>query len=155
MLASLRQFFDTRVAGRDDTPDGHDRLRIATAALLVEIMRLDNAQPDERRTVLRALQDKFGLSAEDADTLATLAEEEAREAVGYYQFTSLINRHFSAEQKARVVELMWQVAYADASLSAHEQHVIRKIADLLYVSHGDYIAAKLRAKQAHLRDRGD
>ena len=113
-----------------------------------EVMRLDGAADAERASVLAAIRAKFELSDEEAATLVTLAEDEARESVGYYQFTSLINARFSAQQKARIVELMWQVAYADATLSAHEQHVIRKVADLLYVPHGDYIAAKRRARGA-------
>ena len=96
--------------------------------------------------MLKGVQQRFGLSDDEASTLVELAEVEAREAVDYYQFTSLINREFSAEQKVHIIELMWQVAYADATLSAHEHHVMRKIADLLYVSHGDYIAAKLRER---------
>jgi uncharacterized tellurite resistance protein B-like protein len=80
--------------------------------------------------------------------LIQLAEDEAGDATDYYQFTSLINRQFSAAQKERVIELMWEVAYADADLSAHEQHVVRKIADLLHVPHRAYIAAKLRARDA-------
>jgi uncharacterized tellurite resistance protein B-like protein len=98
--------------------------------------------------MLRAVREKFGLGAGEAATLIDLAEAEAREATDYYQFTSLINRHFSQEQRQRVVELMWRVAYADAELSAHEQHVVRKVADLLYVPHAAYIAAKLRARDA-------
>ncbi len=148
MLNSIRKFFDTRVAPAADARSDTHRLGIATAALLIEVMRLDGSAESERAAVLRAVQGKFGLSDADASALVELAEAEAQEAVGYYQFTSLINREFDAAQKVRVVELMWEVAYADATLSAHEQHVIRKIADLLYVSHGDYIAAKLRAKRA-------
>jgi uncharacterized tellurite resistance protein B-like protein len=148
MLASLKQFFDAKLAPGPDAADEADRLQVATAALLVEVMRLDGAADDERRAVVTALSAKFALAADEAATIVRLAEEEARESVGFYQFTSLINRHFSAEQKQRIVELMWQVAYADATLSAHEQHVIRKVADLLYVPHGAYIAAKLRAKDA-------
>ena len=98
--------------------------------------------------MLKVVQQRFGLSDAEGNTLVDLAEAEAREAVDYYQFTSLINREFSIEQKVHIVELMWQVVYADASLSAHENHVMRKIADLLYVPHGDYVAAKLRAKEA-------
>jgi len=94
------------------------------------------------------VRDKFGLSVGEAEALVRLAEDEAREATDHYQFTSLINQRFSQEQKQRVVELMWQVAYADSELSAYEQHVIRKIADLLYVPHRAYIAAKLRARDA-------
>ena len=151
MLAALKQYFDTKLAPLDDGRHDPRRLQVATAALLIEVMRLDDASEHERRAVLDSLQTKFALSDEDAAQITALAEEEAREAVGYYQFTSLINRSFSAEQKVLVVELMWRVAYADETLSAHEQHVIRKVADLLHVGHGDYIAAKLRAKSATSR----
>ena len=148
MLNTIRRFFDQHVAAPADTPVDEHRLQVATAALLVEVMRLDGQAEPERVAVLKAVHKKFGLSDDEAHTLVELAESEARDAVGYYQFTSLINREFSREQKIHIVELMWQVVYADASLSAHENHVMRKIADLLYVAHGDYIAAKLRARAA-------
>lgn len=112
-------------------------------------MRLDGGiKPPERDVVMRAVRDKFGLSAGEAAALVRLAEDEAHEATDHYQFTSLVNQGFTQAQKQRVVELMWQVAYADNELSAYEQHVIRKIADLLHVSHRAYIAAKLRARDA-------
>ena len=147
MLASLREFFDRRLGPEAGSPEERQRLEVATAALLVEVMRLDGASEEERAAVLRAVQRTFALAPDAAQEIVALANEEARESVGYYQFTSLINRQFDAAQKERVVELMWRVAYADASLSAHEQHVIRKVADLLHVPHSAYIAAKLRAKQ--------
>jgi uncharacterized tellurite resistance protein B-like protein len=147
MLASLREFFDRRLGPEAGVPEERQRLEVATAALLVEVMRLDGASEDERAAVLRAVQRTFGLAPDAAQEIVALADEEARESVGYYQFTSLINRQFDAAQKERVVELMWRVAYADDSLSAHEQHVIRKVADLLHVPHAAYIAAKLRARQ--------
>lgn len=146
MLNAIRRFFDQHIAtDKGAAPDEH-RLQVATAALLAEVMRLDGQAEPERLAVLEAVQQRFGLSDDEARTLVDLAESEAREAVDYYQFTSLINREFSIEQKVHIVELMWQVVYADAALSAHENHAMRKIADLLHVSHGDYIAAKLRAK---------
>ena len=80
-------------------------------------------------------------------TLLDLAEQEARQASVYYQFTSLINKTCSADQKIRIIENMWQVAMADGHLDAHELHLMRKIADLLYVGHADYVAAKQRARQ--------
>jgi uncharacterized tellurite resistance protein B-like protein len=98
--------------------------------------------------VTRSLQRQFGLEAAQVDTLMALAAEEARLATDYFQFTSLINKNFSAEQKVQVVEYLWQVAYADGHLDAHEQHFMRKIADLLYVSHADYVGAKQRARDA-------
>ena len=64
----------------------------------------------------------------------------------YHQFTSLINKGFDADQKIRIVENLWFVAMSDGHLDAHETHLTRKIADLLYVGHADYIAAKQRAR---------
>ena len=147
MLNAIREFFEQHVAA--DAGDDHYAIQLATAALLVETVRLDGEiDAAERAAAHRALRAKFGLGEEDAATLIRLAEDEAREATDYYQFTSLINQRFSAAQKERVIELMWQVAYADEALSAREQHVVRKIADLLHVPHRAYIAAKLRARDA-------
>lgn len=149
MLAAIREFFDRNLSGAQTARDPGQMIALATAALLLEVVRLDGGiEPRERDTALRAVRDKFGLAAQDADTLLALAEQEARQATDYFQFTSLLNEHFSPQQKALVVEHMWRVAYADAELSAWEQHLIRKIADLLHVSHADYVAAKMRAKVA-------
>jgi uncharacterized tellurite resistance protein B-like protein len=112
-----------------------------------DISNLETA-PEDRLAVAHAVREKFELGAEEADRLIDLAEAEMKQATDYFQFTSLVNRHFTQQQKQRVIELMWQVAYADAELSAHENHLMRKIADLLHISHGDYIAAKMRAQDA-------
>lgn len=146
MLKAIREFFDRNVAAPEAGSHG---VELATAALLVEVVRIDrDTNPAEREAVLRAVHEKFGLSAAEADALIALAEREAEQATDYYQFTSLINRRFTQEQKERVIELMWRVAYADAELSAHELHLMRKIAGLLHVSDDAYIAAKLRARDA-------
>jgi uncharacterized tellurite resistance protein B-like protein len=146
MLNSIRDFFDRHI-GAAPAPNERHTLELATAALLIEVARIDQgANPDERTAVLRAVREKFELSHDEAERLIALADEEMKQASDYFQFTSLINRHFSQEQKQRVIELMWRVAYSDAHLSAHENHLMRKVADLLHVSHGDYIAAKMRAQ---------
>jgi uncharacterized tellurite resistance protein B-like protein len=148
MLKAIRDFFDQRLGNARAAGGGHS-VELATAALLVEVVRIDrDTEPAEMEAVLRAVHEKFGLTGEEADTLIALAEEEMRQATDYYQFTSLINQRFSQEQKERVIELMWQVAYADAELSAHELHLMRKVAGLLHVPDSAYIAAKMRAKQA-------
>jgi uncharacterized tellurite resistance protein B-like protein len=148
VLKSIREFFERNVApGRDPEPSRHS-IELATAALLVEVVRCDaGITDDERRTVLDAVRSKFNLAADEAETLMRLAEDEVRHANDLFQFTSLINRDFTQEQKLRVIELMWRAALADAAISAHEHHVLRRIAELLHVPHGDYIAAKMRAQQ--------
>jgi uncharacterized tellurite resistance protein B-like protein len=151
MLSAIRDFFDKNLSSAQPAVRKEHTLELATATLLAEVVRLDGAiDARERSAVLEAVRSQFHLSGEEAETLFALAETEAREATDYYQFTSLIRQHYSQEDRQRIVELMWRAAYADEHLSAHEQHVIRKIADLLYVSHPAYIAAKIRAKH----DRG-
>jgi len=149
MLNSIRDFFERNIAAQPTVAAEKHSIELATAALLAEVVRSDaNVQPSEQDVVLRAVREKFGLSGTEAQTLIELAEEEVKTANDYYQFTSLINRHFSQPQKLRVVELMWQVAYADGELSAHENHVLRRIGELLHVTHADYIAAKMKARDA-------
>ena len=149
MLNSIRDFFERNIAAQPTVATEKHSIELATAALLAEVVRSDaNVQPSEQDVVLRAVREKFGLSGTEAQTLIELAEEEVKTANDYYQFTSLINRHFSQPQKLRVVELMWQVAYADGELSAHENHVLRRIGELLHVTHADYIAAKMKARDA-------
>jgi len=146
MISSLRRFFESHIAAAAPADPEHE-LRLATAALLVEVVRIDrDTQEAEREAVRRAVHEKFGLAAGEADALMALAEAEIAQANDYYQFTSLINQRFSQPQKERMIELMWQVAYADAALSAHELHLMRKVAGLLHVPDSAYIAAKMRAK---------
>ncbi len=149
MLAAIRDFFEKNLAPSAAQADSTHATAVATAALLIEMVRMDgDVDAAERDAVMHAVRSKFGLAPDETETLFRLAEEEARQAVDYFQFTALLNRHFSAEQKERMIEHMWRVAYADAEVSAWEQHLVRKVADLLYVPHSAYIAAKLRAREA-------
>ncbi|MBI1395498.1 MAG: TerB family tellurite resistance protein [Betaproteobacteria bacterium] len=150
MLTAIRDFFERNLDPSRSERDSERTIEIATAALLLEMLRMDgDIDAAERATILQAVRSRFGLTPEQADELFALAERQASQATDYFQFTSLLNRHFSAEQKVQMIEQMWRVAYADEELSAWEQHLVRKVAELLYVPHADYIAAKLRAKAAH------
>jgi uncharacterized tellurite resistance protein B-like protein len=100
MLADIRKFLDKHLGQADAAASDRHTIEVATAALLVEVERMDgDAQPTEREAVLRAVLGKFHLTNEEAQTLIDLAEQEAREASDYYQFTSIINRRFSQPQK--------------------------------------------------------
>ena len=92
------------------------------------------------------IQATLGLQASETDELLRLAEAESRQAVSLFEFTREIDRGFSPEQKKRVVELLWLVAFADAQKDAHEEHLVRTIAGLLHVPHPDFIDAKIRAR---------
>jgi uncharacterized tellurite resistance protein B-like protein len=128
-------------------PTEHD-LQLATAALLVEMMLSDDQiHAAEQQKIKAAIKAKFQLSDAETQELMRLAEKQAKDATDFYQFTSIINTGFSAEQKVKVIEYLWQVAYVDDHLDPLEEHMVRKIADLLYVSHKDFIATKLKIKK--------
>lgn len=151
MLKNLKDLFATLAApGQALSP--HERehtLQLATAVLLVEVMRADpGIGAAERAAVLASLREKFSLADDELARLVELAEDTAKTSYDYHRFTSSLNEHFSHAQKIRVVEHMWQVAYSDAHLDAHENHLISKIAGLLHVTHGEYIGAKMRAREA-------
>jgi uncharacterized tellurite resistance protein B-like protein len=151
MLKRIRQLLDaaTTPAAAAAPADDEHALRLATAVMLVEVMRADASFAGGEREVVRAaLVEKFALSDEEAHELAELAETAARNATDYYSFTSRINERFEMAQKLRMVEHMWRVAYADGTLTAHENHVMWRLADLLHVPHGAYINAKMRAREA-------
>lgn len=152
MLASIRRFVECHLApsaGAGTAADAFHPVQVAAAALLVEVIGIDKEISDtERASILASVGEKFGLTAAESQELTALASEEARDATDYYQFTSEINRLFTREQKFALIEHMWRAAFADGVLHDHEQHLVRKIADLIHVSHGDFIAAKLRARPA-------
>ena len=148
MLQSLQRFFDGHVGGEGtDVDDPEAQLRLATAALFVEMTRADfESSPIELKTVLVSLRATLGIDAESAEELLQLAEVQTSEAVELFQFTRLVDRSFSATQKAEIIEKLWQVALADSRLDRHEEHLVRKIANLLHVPHREFIAAKKRAR---------
>jgi uncharacterized tellurite resistance protein B-like protein len=151
MLSKLNEFFSTLIAPVNDTQRPEHTLQLATAVLMVEVMRADAESSEvELSTVLRILQQHFRLSDNEVQHLTTLGQQTAQQATDLHQFTSLLNRELSREEKIRIVEYMWQVAYADGHLSAHENHLMRRMTDLLHIAQGDYINAKLRAQQTML-----
>jgi uncharacterized tellurite resistance protein B-like protein len=150
-LKTLKDLFDSLLppTGRMPVAVAEHQLQLATAVLLVEVMRADASFHDaERSAVLAALRTTFQLGEDEAQRLAELATATARQATDLFGFTSHINAHFDMAQKLHMVELMWQVAYADGHLADHERHVLWRVADLLHVPQGAYVNARLRAQAA-------
>ena len=152
MLKTLKDLFDNLQQSLNPAASGAPAqethtLQLATAVLLVEVMRAEPDMKDaERDAVILALRRKFTLSDDEMERLLELAHETSRNAYDFQRFTRSLNDRFTQAQKIAVVEAMWEVAYADQVLDAHEQHVISKVAGLLHVTHGEYIAAKLHAQ---------
>ena len=150
MLKKIQEFYsqflqpDTSAA--DDT---EYQLRLAATALMVEVMRVDDQKTEEETAaVLNSIMQKFSIEDDEARTLLSLADEELHQSTDYHQFTSLINKGYDQKQKQLVIEYLWQVAYADGELDTYEEHVIRKISDLIYVSHSNFIRLKEKARNS-------
>jgi uncharacterized tellurite resistance protein B-like protein len=151
MLKTLKDLFDSLLPPTGGTPPqaAEHTLQLATAVLLVEVMRADASfHAAERNAVLAALRKVFALADDEAQRLAELATATASQATDLFGFTSQINDRFDMAQKLHMVELMWQVAYADGHLADHERHVLWRVADLLHVPQGAYVNARIRAQQA-------
>jgi uncharacterized tellurite resistance protein B-like protein len=151
MFDALRQFFSQAAPARGETGEPTVSVELATAVLLVEASRADqDIAPEERAALGRILQRSFGLAESDVRQLVATAEDRSRRANDFFAFTHVLNERLTQAQKAQVVEQMWQLAYVDASADPGESHVISRVAGLLHVPHGEYIAAKLRARDARL-----
>ena len=151
MIRAFQRLFESTVATASRAAAVEERehgYHVATAALLVEMMRADyEVQPEEREAVLQALAAAFDdLSPQETRDLLARAEERADDATSLYEFTQHINRRLDHEQKAHVVELLWRVAYADGDLDKYEEHLVRRIADLIHVPHSVFIRMKHKAR---------
>ena len=151
MLSQIKSFLASFFLADDGAQslDEARGLQLATAVLLVEVMRCDsNFDEKERAATEKALRSTFALSDAEIARLMSQAEQTAQGANDYFRFTSAMNDQFTQPQKIQVIELMWRVAYADGVLDENEHHLISKVAGLLHVTHGEYIAAKMHAKAA-------
>ena len=147
MLNQIKLFFDEHIKLPAPEETSEEQLQIASAALLLEMVTMDDKiVAIEEEMVLSLVQQSFSLSPDQATALFDLAEQQRQEAVDYFQFTSLINKSYSLEQKVKLIESLWKVAFVDGDLDMHEEYLVRKIADLLYVPHASLMKTKHRAK---------
>lgn len=139
-----------RTAFGDDTPERahtEEDVQLAAAVLIVEMSRADHeVGAEEREAVRRAVAANFGLDEADTEAMVRAAEAEADAAVSLHRFTTRINEHWSQEDKQRLIETLWGIAYSDTEMHALEEHLVRKLAGLLYVPHRAFIRARHRAR---------
>ncbi len=143
MLRKLQQFFSEQMAPQGSGDTDH-RLRVATAALLIELSKADFEQDSAERDAIQRLLRRDGLTDEELNELLALAEQQFAEDNAYHPYTSLINEHYSPEQKVELIEALWRVALADGEISKYEDHLIRKISELIYVPHREFFRTKLK-----------
>jgi len=141
MLKKILAFFEPETV--EQTPE--HSVELATAALLFEVIRADNETTDEERESYKAqLKKHVTLSESELQSILTDGEQHAQDAVDLVQFTSRLNAVFTQPQKNAVLESLWHIAASDGVIDKHEEHIIRRISDLLHIPHSQYIQIKLR-----------
>ena len=152
MIESIKNFFEKKLAknSTDETANSLlNRVDLTCAALLIEVMNSDHELDErEQQEFIAVLQQSYNIADSDLEELTQLAKDEAHEATSLYEFTRLINDSYDYEQKLVLIENMWRIAFSDEHLDKYEDHLIRKVTELIYVSHSDFIRTKLKVRNA-------
>lgn len=149
MFNKISAFFERhlQLAGDASAPLSHSQKHLAITALLIEVAMADQIFDDREMSALQQnLKQKFGISETQITELVELAKDESSRATSLHQFTNLVHQHCNQQEKFELIVAMWELAFADEELDKYEEYVIRKVADLIYVSHADFIRAKSMAR---------
>lgn len=139
MLNKLKQIF----SADHKPPARRSDLRLAAAVLLVEVARADySVETSEEGRLLDILRQQYSLEEDELSELKQLADETADTSISLHRHLEVINRSYTPEQKTALLKMMWTIAYADGELHHYEEHLIRRVADLLYIPHKDFIRSK-------------
>lgn len=133
--------------GTDTSPytDADRELQIATCALLLDSAHADNEfTPEEGRKIEQLMRGHFALSEEAFHEIKKLSEKKLKGSIDLWQFAKTIKERYSYQQKKKIIEMVWAVIYADATLDAHEDYLVHKLATVLNLDHRELIDAKLK-----------
>lgn len=149
MLNKLSRFIERHLqpAGGNSPVLSDHQKKVAVAALLIEVALADHQFSEvELHNLTVILERKFSLSQDELADLINLAKNETNHATSLHQFTQLINQYCTTDEKFTLMKAMWEMAYADGDLDKYEDYIIRKVADLIYVPHSEFIRSKTLVK---------
>ena len=145
MLDRIRRLLSSQPTLAQAGSHSFEERQLAAAALMVEAAAMDDAfDADERVRIGRLIQNRFWLSAAEAADLVAQAEQAASASVEWHSFTRAIKDGFDHDERVELIEMLWEVAYADRRLHDYEASLLRRVAGLLYVSDRDSGEARKR-----------
>lgn len=148
MLEIISHFFHKHIAITLNQDDIAEQLRIASAALLMEMLHAEEVCCNEKQQlILRWLEQTYNLSNEQTLALLAIAEHKRQTATDYFEFTHLICDAFNHEQKLQLLETLWQIALLDNKLELDEAYLIDKIARLLFIPHIEVLQVRNRLRE--------
>ncbi len=145
MINAIDNFVAKYFKESSDGGKHHDEhhVNLATACMLIEVMRSDHdITKIELKTIREILSKNLSLNEEKVNELILLAEQQADRLTSYHPFTTLINKNFDLKEKTEIMANMWQVALSDHNLDKYEEHLIRKVAGLIYVPRDQLVASR-------------
>ena len=139
----------TKISNKEEIEESSNILQLdrACAALLVEIAFADKDFDErEKESLKQSLLKSYAIDIETINEIINDAEKTVEESTSLYEYTRTVNDEFEYPQKLNLLENLWKIAYADETLDKYEEHLLRKISDLIHISHSDYINIKLRVR---------
>ena len=122
-----------------------DEMVLSICVLLIEVSKSDDDYDDsEKEKIIDLLKKQFSLNDDQIDILMKMADKKNNEIVSLHELTANINKEYTYSEKKNVIKMLWDIAYSDGRIDKYEDYTIRKISDLLYIKHSDFIKAKLR-----------
>jgi len=147
MLSKIQKFFE-QTRQEPEKALSYDDKQLAACALMVEVATIDeNFSEVELSALGQEMQRQFLLPADSVNALIELAKDEQDRAASLHQFTQLVNDNCDTNEKFELMVGMWRIAFADDQLDKYEEYMVRKVSELIYVSHSDFIRSKKIAKQ--------
>ena len=146
MLKKLKDIFKAKSNLEDSETLSSEKLKIGAAALLVEAALMDeNFDDSERQAITRVLQQKFELTHEESNELLNEAEIQQERAIDVHRFTQSINNAIAPSDRIEIIQMLWEVVYADGALDKYEAALINQLTGLLHVTSAENAKAKKAA----------
>ncbi len=139
----IEKFFKKSSKSSDDDDLDIHQLQLATCILLIEVSKSDDDyDADEQEKIISLIKDKFSLTDDEIGEVFSASNEHHNKMISLYEWTDIINKECSYEQKLIIIGFMWDIAYIDSKIDKYEDYTIRKVCDLIYVNHKDFINLK-------------
>jgi uncharacterized tellurite resistance protein B-like protein len=151
MIDLVKKFFGRSVGNRvaEQVEGRCHSIQVATCAVLLEMAKIDSEfNKEEQEGLISILKTRYDLSDKDTEELIQASNQELEGSIDLWRFTNLINRNYATDEKLRIIETVWEIAYADGKLDKHEDYLLHKLAELLHLTHKQLIDAKLKVIEA-------
>jgi uncharacterized tellurite resistance protein B-like protein len=149
MIDALKRFFNVETGAVESSGADRRDLAVAATALMVQLARVDASEDEvELSTIVECAVRSKEVAPDDAESILEQARSQADSATSMYEFTEQLNTELDQTEKSSVLESIWRVAFADGRIDKYEEHLIRRIADLLHLNHREYMEARHRAEIA-------